>query len=158
MKLIGSGFHSQEEITYDFWKQYRINNLAQSSSGNRDSLINIGIGTTLEHARNYLNSNIVSLDHKGFYTTSNGVLKWGAGIQQEMIDDQIREWDRIDSAGYALEFNHNYQSDIALNSYRFTQFIQYGHKLGTSRGELKFTAGIRSQHWTYNREYRNNFV
>ncbi len=153
LKLIGSGFHSQEEITYDFWKQYRINNLAQSSSGNRDSLINIGIGTTLEHARNYLNSNIVSLDHKGFYTTSNGVLKWGAGIQQEMIDDQIREWDRIDSAGYALEFNHNYQSDIALNSYRFTQFIQYGHKLGTSRGELKFTAGIRSQHWTYNREY-----
>ena len=168
MKLIGSGFISDESITYDLLKQYWIRFATQGSSGARDSLINVGVGSVLEHARNYLNSSILSLEHKGIWLSSSGILKWGIKAQQEDISDQIREWALLDSSGYSLpysdeEVNLSYVYIAAndLRNLRASGYLQYTHKVDNKAGQFRLTLGIRSQYWEYNRELtispRGNF-
>jgi hypothetical protein len=159
LKLIGSGFHSNEAITYDLLKQYWISLAMEGSSSMRDSLVNIGIGSTLEHARNYLQSMIFSLEHKGSYYSSSGILKWGAKVQQEIIIDQISEWKMLDSSGYSLPYSSElinlfdvYDVGNHLNNYRLAAFCQYSHSLDNDLGRFTFTIGARSQYWTYNDE------
>ena len=159
MKLIGSGFHSDESITYDLLKQYWIGLATEGSSGLRDSLVNIGVGSTLEHARNYLQSEIYSLEHKGTYFTTGGILKWGIKAQQEIIDDEINEWKMLDSSGYSLPYSDEiinlfdvYRTSNQLDNYRFAAFLQYSHTFETEAGKFTYTLGARAQYWSYNKE------
>ena len=51
-----------------------------------------GIGTFLNHARNYLTSTVANFEHKGFYKNAT----WGAKYQHEIISDNLSEWQNID--------------------------------------------------------------
>ncbi|MGD2034656.1 MAG: TonB-dependent receptor [Bacteroidales bacterium] len=159
MKFIASAFRSNEEITYDILKQYLINLATQGSSGRQDSLINIGIGTTLDHARNKLEATIYSFDWKNSYFSDAGVTKWGLKLQQEIIDDQIKEWQMVDSAGHSLpvndeyvELNYVYKSENSLNNTRVSGYLQHTFDLSGKRSAVFLTLGARSQYWTYNKE------
>lgn len=159
LKLTASGFRSDESITYDLLKQYWISLATQGSSGLRDSLINIGVGTLLEHARDYLSTTIYSLEHKGTLVTELGLTKWGIKAQQEIIDDEINEWQLLDSSGYSLPYSNEevnlinvYKASNSLNNYRYSAFFQHTFKTKNNAGEFILTLGVRSQYWTYNRE------
>ena len=85
LKLIGSGFNTYENVTYDIQGQYLINLLDNVTDSETfgDSILNIGIGTYLQHARNYLDAYVYSISHKGTYYTDNNNLKWGFKYQIE---------------------------------------------------------------------------
>ncbi len=157
LKLIGSAYNSHEEVNYDILRQYWINLATQGSSGSRDSLINIGVGTTLEHARNKLVATIYALEHKGSWYTANSIFKWGVKGQQEVIDDKISEWSLIDSAGISLPYSDEFvelaytnKSSNSLNSFRISGFLQHTLYFDLPGAEASFTYGARAHYWTYN--------
>jgi len=161
LKFIGSAFHSIEEETYDILGQYYLNELERNlgSENLGDSILNIGIGTFLNHARNYLNATVYSFEHKGAYNSEKNLVNWGFKIQAEKIDDKMNEWVMRDSTGYSIpymgdriELYSTTTTDYSMNSTRFTAFLQDTYQIPLSKGSLYATGGIRAHYWSYSDE------
>jgi hypothetical protein len=161
LKFISSAYRSNEEEAYDLLGQYYINEANTSVGGDHttDSVMNIGVGSFLEHARNYLNVDVVSLAHKGRYYISGNNLKWGIKYKHEIIEDDIWEWKLLDSSGYTLPYSDStvdlYETKIATNavrSNRFEAFVQNSHRFLLNYGELNLITGLRSQYWDFSNE------
>ena len=161
LKLTGSGFATYEGVTYDIQGQYLITLLDNvvSSETFGDSILNIGVGTYLQHARNYLDAYVYSISHKGTYYTNNNNLKWGFKYQIEEIYDKITEWDMIDSVGYSVPYSdtevllaRNTRSRNNLLSERITSFVQNTFYFQSGRSDLFLNTGIRAHYWTINNQ------
>lgn len=162
-KLIFSAFRTFEEETYDIQGQYYLNELDNTigSETYGDSIMNIGIGTFLNHARNYLTANVYSASFNGGYYKSNNRLRWGAKYNYEIIDDVVNQWKMLDSAGYSLPYNGSsielYESARATNkiySNRVTAYIQdtYNRKLANN-ADFYLNFGLRAYYWDFNKEF-----
>ncbi len=161
-KLTTSGFITYERETYDLLGEYLLNELDNSlgSSTYGDSLINVGIGGSLNHARNFLNTRVLSVDNSNIWISGVNKLKWGIKYQHEMVDDQISEWKLIDSSGYSipistdqLELSYALKASNKFNSNRINGYVQ--DELNISGGIFNYiiTAGARISYWDYNDEY-----
>jgi hypothetical protein len=169
LKFIASAFNSDEMETFDIQGQYYIgeveSGLGSASFG--EEVGTIGVGTFLDHARNYLNATVFSANHKGSYETANNFLTWGVKYQHERIDDRLHEWNLIDSAGYTLprppdqinsqfplvtplELDFFTKTKIKLNTNRYTGFIQNSWIIGDEVNDITVSAGIRANYWDYN--------
>ena len=162
MKFIASAFHSKEEETYDILGQYYLNELERNlgSANLGDSVFNIGVGTFLNHARNYLNATVYSLEHKGAYNSERHLLNWGVKVQREMINDKMNEWILRDSTGYAIPYKGDKiqlfstsNTDNSMNSTRFTGYIQDTYQIPVNKGSLYVTGGLRAQYWSFSKEF-----
>lgn len=161
LKFIASAFHSKEEETYDIRGDYYLNELERNlgSENLGDSVLNIGVGTFINHARNYLNATVYSFEHKGAYNSANHLLNWGVKVQAEQIDDRMNEWVLRDSTGYAIPYNGNEiklfsttTTNFSLNSYRLNAHLQDTYQIPVNKGALYATAGVRSTYWSYSGE------
>ena len=161
MKFIASAYQSKEEETYDILGEYYLNELEQNLGSDNlgDSVLNIGVGAFLNHARNYLTANVYSLEHKGAFVSENHLLNWGVKIQAEKIDDRMNEWVMRDSTGYAIPYQGNEielysttNTDYSMNSTRFMAFVQDTYQIPIGKGALYATAGIRTNYWSYNNQ------
>lgn len=101
LKWITSLQHNVEREIYDIQCQYW---LYEVNVGNTtgDSLFERGVGTYLEHARNYLSTEVYSTELKASRFVSLGQWDLGLRLQREQVDDRVREWRWVDSAGYAI--------------------------------------------------------
>lgn len=158
LKLIASAFQSNEEITYDILSEYFLSQISRSNQ--KDTLINIGTGSSLEHARKYLNSTVVSLEHKGKYFGDKSTWKWGIRAQSEFIDDQFNEWRYLDSTGMSIPWSDEYivldyseQAENKIASYRYQAFIQNSFNFYTQSVQYGLTCGLRAHYWTYNNDW-----
>jgi hypothetical protein len=157
LKFITSGFRSYEYETFDVQGQYYIDELETDFSKDNfgDVKFNRGIGTFLNHARNYLTATVINAEHKGFYKN----WLWGVKVQSEIIEDKLSEWQNIDSAGYSLpqsnsellELSVVTKQKINLSSNRITDYIQYNTTWG-EKVSYTLTAGVRSNYWTLNKQ------
>lgn len=161
-KLSGSGFVTYERETFDLLGEYLLNELDNSlgSSTYGDSLINVGVGGSLDHARNFLNAKVFSVDNSNVWTSGINKLKWGLKYQHEMIDDQLSEWELIDSSGYSLpistnnlELSYSLKSANIINSNRFSTYLQDDINFSTPNFNIITSAGLRLAYWDYNKEY-----
>jgi hypothetical protein len=162
LKLIASGYIANEEETYDIQGQYLINELdtRMGSASFGDSIMNIGIGTFLDHARNFLQIRVFSLNLTGALDEGKCSIQWGLKFQHESINDQVSEWQMVDSAGYSLPHTSSmvnlFNAVHATNSigpYRATSFIQGSREFNLSTGFLQMAAGIRMNYYSLNGEY-----
>jgi hypothetical protein len=162
LKLSGSAFQTHEAVTYDILGQYWIDVLDNTPGSETagDSILNIGVGGNLEHARNYLDGRIVQISHRGTYRWSRSVLNWGINWQKETFDHRIREWEMIDSAGYSLPRSDEalilYRSVSSRNSLAAMRTTGYLHNLSTfafSLGEVFLNTGIRFHYLTSNHQW-----
>ena len=160
-KLSGSGFVTYERETFDLLGEYWLNELDNSlgSTSYGDSLINVGIGGSLSHARNFLYARVLAVENSNVWTSGINKLKWGLKYQHELIDDQLSEWELIDSSGYSLPYNENnlelsYSLKAAniIQSNRISGYLQDDVSFTTSNFNIITTAGIRVSYWDYNRE------
>lgn len=160
-KFIASAYNTFESETYDIQGQYYLNELdKQIGSDNLgDSLLNIGIGTYLEHARNYLDVSVFNFAHKGNYRYGNSTCTWGGKIQQEMVNDKINEWIMRDSAGFSLPFPDTagysplyvslYENILTSNNLLFNRaeaYIQNTYTLDMDSSKMSFTMGVRGNY------------
>ncbi len=162
LKLIASAFNTIESETYDIQGQYYLNELDKEIGSDNlgDSLMNIGVGTFLNHARNYLNAKVFNIYHKGQLLKNNHNILWGAKFQHEIISDNFNEWNMLDSAGYTLpysdtsvDFTHTYISNNLIQSNRVTSYIQDNYTLDLDSSFLVLTAGIRTNFWTFSNQF-----
>ena len=162
LKFIASAFHSNEEETYDIRGDYYLNELERNLGSDNlgDSVLNIGVGTFINHARNYLNANVYSFEHKGAYNSANHLLNWGVKAQSERIDDHMNEWVLRDSTGYAIPYDGSQiklfsttTTNFSLNSYRLNAYLQDTYQIPVNKGALYATAGVRSTYWSYSGEF-----
>lgn len=160
-KLILSGFRSNETETFDVQGQYFLgqleNNFGSENLG--EVAFNRGIGTFLDHARNYLTANVVSLRHIGKWFDGYRILDWGLKYQYEDITDRLSEWNMIDSAGYSIPLNPNeltlfevLKTDIKLQSHRGSGYLQ-NTWMFSDTSKHRLTAGVRFHYWDVNKQF-----
>ena len=171
LKLIGSAFSTAESETYDIQGQYWIG-LLETNTGSEeygDVISNQGVGTYIEHARNYFYSRVFNIDHKGAYKYNDNVLKWGLRYQHQMFDDIVNEWEMTDSAGYTqphvvdsiLNPNNPMQTPLELKNVALGHnelyincldgYLQNSWQFETEKGNIwVLTAGLRANYWGYN--------
>ena len=161
-KLMFSAFQTNENETYDIQGQYLLNELDRdlASDNYADSLLNLGIGTFLEHARNRLKANVYSINHKGSYLTENNTLSWGVKYQASFIHDNIQEWIMMDSAGYSLPYSdtqvnlwNTHRASSELQHQMFSAFLQNRFHKKLESGTLTLTTGIRGLYQDINKAY-----
>ena len=104
LNLTGSAFTTYESETFDILGQYWLyeieNDLGSDDFG--EATFNRGVGTHLNHARNYLQAEVFSIQHNGLFTKEDIEFRWGLRSQSEQIRDVLSEWILIDSAGFSL--------------------------------------------------------
>jgi hypothetical protein len=160
-KFILSAFSSIEQEKFDIQGQYLINELDNSAGSKTygDSILNIGIGTFLDHARNWLNAYIYSASYIGLLSGNDNTTKWGIQWQHEIIHDRLSEWEMIDSSGYSIPYS---DSEIMLNqvikstnhlaSNRFTSYLQNTRRFEDDFAVYYLNAGIRLNFWDLNQQ------
>jgi len=162
-KIILSAFETIEQETYDIQGQYYLNELDNTIGSDTygDSIMNIGVGTFLNHARNYLNANVYTVSFKGGYYSSNNRLRWGAKYNYEEIDDEIAQWKMLDSAGYSLPYNGTtielYETARAHNKIQSSRVSAYMQNTYTrslaNEADFFLNIGIRANYWDFNNEF-----
>lgn len=172
LKLITSAYRSFETETFDILGQYFIDELERdlSSSSFGDVAFNRGVGSYLNHARNYLQASVFNTQFRGKLLMNNGNIEWGASYQHEEIDDRLSEWDLNDSAGYSvpqppqtpgqtpnrpIELNlfNSAKANNFLVSNRVMGYAQRSYRwLDHSENKYTLTAGLRANYWDLNNQ------
>jgi len=160
LKFTGSAFRTSEEETFDILGQYWINELDNTINSETygDSILNIGVGTALNHARNYLDAIVISGSHLGSYRTGNMHLQWGFNYQYQDFSDRISEWEVIDSAGYVIPYDgqelnltKSRKSANDLHYDQYSGFVQNTWEINRENADFFVTTGIRTSVWNFNR-------
>lgn len=157
LSLLGNEYRSEENVTYDIDAEYFLSDIVPNDVMNVD--YSQGVAAYLEHARNNLKTNIVSLSHIGEVKLTRNILKWGLTLQKEKVEDRIAEWEMRDSSGYSQPSRNdcfpvfsNQYSDLKMESSRFISFLQNTLQGETDKGRVIFTAGVRFNYWSFNDE------
>lgn len=162
LRLTFSGFDASESVTYDILGMYRIDLLDNTpgSTTAGDSILNLGYGSSLKHARNYLYADIVNLGHKGSYQWNGHHMSWGIQAQSEKFNDKIREWEMIDSAGYSIPYVDDQLilqnvviSKNRIKAYRFAGYVQDIKQIYSGTTEILLNAGARFSYLNTNGQF-----
>lgn len=163
ISLYGSAFQTKEQETYDIQGQYWLDQTETSE--------NLGVGTYMEHTRNYLNARVLSakllLDHKA---RKHDFLA-GVTLKKEHIVEHSREYEYRDSAGYCtphtgkdLQMIYTLNARNTLDATRIEAFAQDSYRWMSGgwqedgeRDEEKTTLytlnyGVRFANWSFNHE------
>ncbi len=161
LKLIGSIFNSNENEFFTIEGAYRLSELEtdQSSSnfGRAKSLR--GIGYFINNARNSINATVINIGHRGNYDRGKHNIQWGAFVQNENIYDKLKEWNYLDSAGFAQPTLVNGQivlldylrTNLNLNTFRLNGYVQNTQVLNRDYN-MVVTYGVRSNWWSFTNE------
>ena len=153
VSLTASAFYTREQESYDIQGQYWLTQTETSE--------NLGVGTYMDHTRNYLEANVetvkLSADHRvGRHHYQGGITyKW------ERITEHSREYEMRDSAGYTMPHTGRdlfmiYSMDArnTLKANRLETYIQDTYRFNNSSETTFYTLnyGVRFSHWNFNRE------
>ena len=153
VSLTASAFYTREQESYDIQGQYWLTQTETSE--------NLGVGTYMDHTRNYLEANVetvkLSADHRvGRHHYQGGITyKW------ERITEHSREYEMRDSAGCTMPHTGRdlfmiYSMDArnTLKANRLETYIQDTYRFNNSSETTFYTLnyGVRFSHWNFNRE------
>lgn len=152
--LIGSAFHTKEQETYDIQGQYWLDDTQTQEQ--------LGVGTYMEHARNYLSADVQSYKLIGTHKTKNHNFEMGLTYKQERIKENSREYEMRDSSGYSiphsptrLDLIYNMTSQNRIKTNRIEGYFMDTYRFGSGKEkETRYTLnyGVRFSNWSYNKE------
>ena len=157
VSLLGSAFHTKEQETYDISGQYWLND-AQTQE-------QLGVGTYMEHARNYLTADVASVKLMLNHKTRKHDWELGATIKWEKIEENANEYEMRDSSGYSiphssdrLDLIYSLRSKNSISSQRIETYVQDTYRWQTGGDDEQqptlwtLNYGVRLSHWSYNKE------
>ena len=151
IKFLTSGSHSKERETYDIMGQYWLDDTQTQE--------NLGVGTYMEHARNYLTADVVSFKLIGTHRTKRHDIEAGITYKTEHIKEQSKEYEMRDSSGYSiphsadrLDLIYTMTAKNDVKSHRIEGYIQDTYRF--SKGDTYYTLnyGVRLSNWSFNKE------
>ena len=155
VKLQAAAFHTKEQETYDIQGQYWLDDTQTTE--------NLGVGTYMEHARNYLTANVENIKLTVNHKTKRHDLEGGITMKWEEIKENAREYEMRDSSGYSiphkpdrLDLIYSLDSKNKISSTRLEAYLQDTYRFQTGSTEkpnlwtLNF--GVRLANWSYNKE------
>ena len=153
LSLIGSAYSTNEQERYDIQGQYW---LTQSETSE-----NLGVGTYMEHARNYLKADVQSL--KLMLRTKRGKhsVEGAFTYKWENIRENLAEYEMRDSSGYSiphtgedLHLIYSMRARNTLKANRIEAYLQDTYKFSNAENTTFYTLnyGIRFSNWSFNRE------
>lgn len=151
IKFLTSVFHSKEQETYDIMGQYWLDDTQTQE--------NLGIGTYMEHARNYLTADVVSFKLIGTHRTRHHDIEAGVTYKLEHVKEKSKEYEMRDSSGYSiphsadrLDLIYTLSANNDVRSHRIEGYIQDTYRF--SKGDTYYTLnyGVRLSNWSFNKE------
>ena len=154
VSLLGSAFYSKEQERYDIQGQYWLDDTQTSE--------NLGVGTYMEHARNYLTSKVASVKLLANHKTRKHNIEGALTMKFEDITEKAFEYEMRDSSGYSIPHNpgrldliYTLRSTNHIYTTRIEGYLQDTYRFA-SRGERQsfftFNYGLRFSHWSFNGE------
>ena len=153
VSVIGSAFTTSEREQYDIQGQYWLTQTETSED--------LGVGTYFQHARNYLKARVASVkvmfDHKSKSHHVEAGMTW----KKEHIEENSREYEMRDSAGYSIPHTgkdlymiYALRAKNKLDANRLECFLQDTWRYRTSDEGTLYTLnyGLRFSHWNFNQE------
>lgn len=152
LSLLASAFATKEQVTYDIQGQYWLDETNTTEQ--------LGVGTYMEHARNYLDANVKSMKLLFSHKPDGHDIQAGLTWKHEIIEERTREWEMRDSAGYSiphtgnrLDLIYNLKSVNKLSSDRLELFGQDTWRFTNNAGIFSFNYGLRLSFWSWNKEW-----
>ncbi len=154
ISLLASAFHTKEQETYDIQGQYWLDDTQTQE--------NLGVGTYMEHARNYLTADVQSIKLMANHKMKQHEIEAGVTMKFEKIEEKAREYEMRDSSGYSiphsanrLDLIYSLASKNSMSSTRIEGYAQDTYRFST-KGEkpwhITLNYGIRIANWSYNKE------
>ncbi|MBQ4445065.1 MAG: TonB-dependent receptor [Prevotella sp.] len=153
LSLIASAFSTNEQEKYDIQGQYWLTQTETSEQ--------LGVGTYMEHARNYLKARVESFKFMFRHKAKQHELQAAATYKIEHIEEASREYEMRDSSGYSVPHTgkdlymiYSLNARNEMNANRIEVYAQDTYKF-TGNDERTFYTlnyGVRFSHWNFNRE------
>ena len=153
LSLSAAAFHTNEQEKYDIQGQYWLTQTETSE--------NLGVGTYMEHARNYLEATVKSAKLTFNHKTKKHDIEAGLTYKIESIKENSKEYEMRDSSGYsiphtgeALYMIYSLNARNSLDANRSEAYAQDTWRFTSRGGHTFFTLnyGIRFSHWNFNKE------
>lgn len=153
VSLTASAFYTREQESYDIQGQYWLTQTETSE--------NLGVGTYMDHTRNYLEANVETVKLSADHRVGRHHFQGGITYKWERITEHSREYEMRDSAGYTMPHTGRdlfmiYSMDArnTLKANRLETYIQDTYRFNNSSETTFYTLnyGVRFSHWNFNRE------
>lgn len=155
VKIQAAAFHTKEQETYDIQGQYWLDDTQTTE--------NLGVGTYMEHARNYLTANVESVKMTVNHKAKRHDIEGGFTMKWEEIEENAREYEMRDSSGYSiphkadrLDLIYSLDSKNKISSTRLEAYLQDTYRFQTGNTEKPnlwtLNMGVRLANWSYNKE------
>jgi hypothetical protein len=155
ISLLTSAFSTKEQERYDIQGQYWLTQTETSE--------NLGVGTYMEHSRDYLRANVVSMKLMARHRTLHHEIESGLTFKSENIKENSREYEYRDSAGYSVPHTgedlymiYSLRARNELKAKRIEAYLQdtWRWRSGNDSIPTLYTLnyGVRFAHWDFNKE------
>ncbi|MDE0472344.1 MAG: carboxypeptidase-like regulatory domain-containing protein [Ekhidna sp.] len=149
-RWIVSGVYTGERENYSVEGAYRICDIDNnpSSTSFNDCVTLRGVGTDYSYGRNKLQAGLLSAEWRNEVLLSDwSVLEAGAGYVHNVIDDQLNEYEFLDSAGFVTLQRSTFNA-LNLTTNQFTGYLQT--TVFSKDSMHAVNAGIRANYLDYN--------
>ena len=153
LTLTASAFHTDEQEKYDIQGQYWLTQTETSE--------NLGVGTYMEHARNYLEATVKSVKLSVAHKAGKHDMQAGLTYKIEAVKEHSKEYEMRDSSGYNiphtgqdLRMIYSLNARNRLDANRLEAYVQDTWRFSSKGGHTLFTLnyGLRFSHWNFNKE------
>ena len=154
VSLLASAFSTREQERYDIQGQYWLTQTETSE--------NLGVGTYMQHSRDYLKANVKSLKLMLQHRMGKHKIEGGVTYKVEQVKENSAEYEYRDSAGYNvphtgrdLRMIYALRAKNELNAKRIESYLQDTWNFQTRDSvPTLFTLnyGVRFAHWSFNGE------
>ncbi len=154
LSFLISAFYSKEQETYDTQGQYWLDDTKSSEA--------LGVGTYMEHGRNYITSHVESFKLLFNHTIKRHHLEAGLTLKSEHIKENSREYEFRDSSGYSiphsasrLDLIYSLNCKNEINSTRIEGYVQDTYRFTAGKEKQSYFTlnyGVRFSNWSFNKE------
>lgn len=152
ISLTASAFNNREKETYDIQGQYWLN----ETNGDEQ----LGVGSYMEHARNYLYTSVQSMKLAYDLRKGGHQMQAGLGWKHEKVRENSNEWEYRDSSGYSvphtgndLQVIYNMRAKNTVDANHLELYAQDTYRKETGAGILSLNYGLRLSYWGWNKEW-----
>lgn len=152
LTLQSSIYSTKERETYDIQGEYWLNEATTQQQ--------LGVGTYLEHARNFLNARVATVGLRFRHEFGQHRLLSGIGYETQKVKENSTEWEMRDSSDYSLPHTleslnliYSLRAKTDISSNKFHAYLQDTWRVNTGAGLFTINYGLRASHWSWNSEW-----